>query len=69
VRYEARIVHRLGPFASSALGYTRAVGRPQGTWLTITCREPVPLVHLVHLLDRLGVEIEEIHRRGTGPMA
>ncbi len=66
MRYEARIAHEIGPAARSTLRCTHGPRRLQSTRLTITCREPVPIVELVHLLARLGAEIEEIHLRVNG---
>ena len=66
MKYEARIKQRIGPFASSALGCTQTTLRPPSTRLTIACREPLPIAQLVSLLDRLGIEIEEIRRCGLG---
>ena len=65
MRYQARIKQRIGPFASSALGCTHRLCAPS-TRLTIACREPLPIAQLVSLLDRLGIEIEEIRRCGLG---
>jgi len=69
MRYEVRVANRIGPFISSTLGDAKVAPRPSGVRLTIMCREPVPVAHLLSRLDLLGLEIESIHCRRIGPKA
>ncbi len=66
MRYEIRVANRIGPFVNSTLGDAKVAPRPPGTRLTIMCREPVPVAHLLSRLDLLGLEIEAIHTRRIG---
>jgi hypothetical protein len=69
MRYELRVANRIGPFVKSTLGDAKLVPRPPGTRLTITCREPISVAHLLSRLDLLGLEIEVIHTRRIGHKA
>lgn len=63
MRYEIRVANRIGPFVSSNLGDAKVARRPSGARLTIMCRKPIPVAHLLSRLDLLGLEIEVIHCR------
>jgi hypothetical protein len=59
MRYEIRLVGRLGPLMSSALKDVQVTGLPRRTVLTAT-GAPDGLPRLLHRLNTLGIEVTRL---------